>query len=91
MLAGLYLRIGEQNRAEVLIGELMPGTAYGTSIGLAWCYGVAGQIDKSADWMEKAIELRHPESAILSFVLPYRSSTRWPELAKMLNLLQDAK
>ena len=90
ILAGLLKRMGEVDRAEELIQKLMPGEAYGAPLGLCFFYLVCGEIDKAADWIEKAIEQRHPLAAYLSIWF-LRSTSRWPALAKLMNLPEEAR
>ena len=47
---------------------------------------LCGEIDQAADWFEKAIEQRDPAMPTLGY--RFRSSPRWPALAKMMNLPQ---
>jgi TPR repeat protein len=89
-LAGILRRMGEANRAEELIQKLMPGETYGAPIGLFFFHFICGDIDKAADWLEKAIEQRHPAAAIYASMY-FRSTSRWPALAKLLNLPEEAR
>ncbi len=75
-------------RSEELLQKLLPGEAYAAPLGLAHYYLYCGELDKAMDWSEKAIEQRHP--AVLFFLnvhIPVlRSSPRWPDLKRLLNL-----
>jgi serine/threonine-protein kinase len=90
ILAGVLRRMGEVKRAEELIQRIMPGEAYGAPSGLTFFYLVCGEIDRAADWLEKAIEQRHPNAAANASMY-LRSSSRWPELAKLMNLPEEAR
>ena len=82
--AGLAGREGDAARAESLLQQLAPGAA----LGWAAYHLVRLEFDQAADWTAKAIEQRDPRVMIL---LPYmRTSSRWPALAKMLNLPEVA-
>jgi adenylate cyclase len=89
-LAGVLKRMEEVKRAEELIQKLMPGEAYGAPFGLYTVCSLCGEIDKAADWLEKAIDQRDPCAAIYASVW-FRSSSRWPALAKRMNLPQEAR
>jgi serine/threonine-protein kinase len=89
-LAAVLKRMGEANRAEALVQKLMPGETYGAPLGLCYFHFLCGEIDKAADWLEKAIEQRHPLAAIIASEF-FRSSPRWPALAKMMNLPEEVR
>jgi serine/threonine-protein kinase len=87
--AGLLVRMGEPDRGKQIVQRLGSGEAYGAPTGLATFHTCCGEIDLAADWIEKAIEERHPmilpflQSAIAE---PLRASPRWPKLAALMNL-----
>jgi serine/threonine-protein kinase len=89
MLAGLLKRTGETSRAEELHAKLLPGDAFGAPRGLAVYNWVLREFDAEADWLGKAIEQRDLYG---STYLRYwygrelRSTPRWAELMRMLNL-----
>ncbi len=84
-LAALLMRAGATSRADALIEKLGPGDAYGAPIGLAVFHALSGDLDRAAEWAEKAIEERYPPLvAILGPLL--RGSPRWPALASLMNL-----
>ena len=89
-LAGVLRRMGEVSRAEELIQKLMPADAYGAPMGLAVFYLVCGEIDRAADWLEKAIEQR--DVNVIWFASAwFRSTSRWPALARLMNLPEEAR
>jgi Tfp pilus assembly protein PilF len=88
VLAGVLKRVGEANRAEELIQRLMPGETYGAPLGFCLFYLLCGEIDRAADWLEKAIEQRHPNTAHYAS-MNFRSSSRWPALARLMNLPEE--
>jgi tetratricopeptide (TPR) repeat protein len=93
VLAGVLVLSGDRDRAQGLLDKLGSGQAYGAPHGLATFHLLCSDIDRAADWVEKAIEERDP-SVLLSLRLPYaqplRSSARWPKLAKLMNLPPEA-
>ena len=93
LLAGILVRSGDRDRAQGLLDKLGSGQAYGTPHGLATFHLLCSDIDRAADWVEKAIEERDP-SILLSLRLPYayslRSSRHWPKLTKLMNLPPEA-
>jgi serine/threonine-protein kinase len=86
--AAMLRRIGQTERAEELIQPLLSKDEYVDPLGLAIFNLVCGDLDRTADWVERAIEQRQP--AILFFLNGHatalRSSPRWPKLARMMNL-----
>jgi serine/threonine-protein kinase len=88
-LAGVLRQMGEVSRAEESIQKLMPGRTYGAPLGLAFYYLLCGETNKAADWLEKAIEQHHPQ-AICIALRQFQSSSRWAELAKLVNLPEEA-
>ena len=52
---------------------------------------LCGEVDRGADWVERAIEERDQSMMVyLRFVVckELRASHRWPKIAKMLNLAE---
>jgi serine/threonine-protein kinase len=90
VLAGVLKRMGEVNRAEELLQKLMPGETYGTPLGLCSFNLMCGEIDEAADWLEKLIEQHNPGAAFIASAY-FRSSSRWPALAKLMNLPEEAR
>jgi tetratricopeptide (TPR) repeat protein len=87
-LAALLTRSGETERAETLLRHLSPGQGYVDPIGRAMYHLLCGDIDRTADWIERAIEER--QTAVLFFVNSHaqalRASARWPALARRMRL-----
>jgi TolB-like protein len=84
-LAGLLVRAGATSRAETLLERIRPGTACGAPAGMAVFHALCGEFDPAADWTERAIDERYPP--LVSILGPLlRSSSRWPALARMMNL-----
>ena len=76
-------------RAEAVLETLGDGTAFGAPFGFVYYHLICSEIEQAADWAEKAIEQREPW-VIFLLLLPLakdlRQSSRWPALAKMMNL-----
>jgi len=88
-VAGLLKFTGDTGRAEAVLETLGDGTACGTPLGFVHYHLVCSEIEQAAAWAEKAIEQREP--AVIYFLLlpvakDLRRSSRWPALAKMMNL-----
>ena len=59
-------------------------------VGLLCYHLLCSGTDTTADWFAKMIEDRDPAAPPWSCLKPLRSSPRWPELAKMMNLPPEA-
>jgi serine/threonine-protein kinase len=91
ILAGILMRAGDAREAAAVLHKLGDGQAYGAPLAFVIYYLLCSQIDLAADWTEKAIQQR--DAALTSYLqLPQlkelRRSSRWPALAKMLNLAE---
>jgi eukaryotic-like serine/threonine-protein kinase len=91
-VAGLLMLSGGTGRAEAVLETLGGGTAPGAPLGFIHYHLTCSEIEQAAGWAEKAIEQREP--AIIYFLLlplmkDLRRSSRWPALAKMMNLPQS--
>jgi len=85
LLAGIFARLGQKERADELLAKIPEAGPGGRVLYHLLC----AEIDGTADWYEKAIELRDPFAVVWSaveFAKPLRSSPRWARLAKMMNL-----
>jgi serine/threonine protein kinase len=91
--AGLLARIGDQRRAGELLSKLEPPETSGVPMAWALYHLYQGETEKAVDWWEKVINQRDP-SAILTPRVgsgeALRTSPRWPELAKRMNLPESA-
>ena len=93
-LAGLLDLAGHHERSKALVNQLFPGTTFGAPFGLALYYLTTGDLDRCADWLEKAIDQR---DVWVSFLLNVGniggramwSSARWPRLAKLMNVTTE--
>ena len=88
-VAGLLKFTGDAGRADAVLETLGDGTACGTPLGFVHYHLVCSEIEQAAEWAGKAIEQREP--AVIYFLLlpvakELRRSSRWPALAKMMNL-----
>jgi tetratricopeptide (TPR) repeat protein len=89
LLAGLLKRAGDTLRAEELLRKLRPGDAFGVPMGLAVYHWVLREFDAEADWIEKAIDQRDPNSPVFLrtwYGRELRSTPRWAGLMRKLNL-----
>ena len=90
LLAGLLVKSGDRARAAELIGVLGDGRANAAPVAFAIYHLLCGEVEKAAEWTERALEQKHPMVSMLLLTPPWnpllRSSTRWPKLAKMMNL-----
>ena len=89
ILAGVLMRTGATSEASTILQKLGDGQAYGAPLAFVIYYLLCSQIDLAVDWARKAIEQR--DAALTSYLhLPpvkeLRRSSRWPALAKMMNL-----
>ncbi len=89
VLAAFLRRNGEQEESHSVAKALGSGDVPGDSRGHALYHLLCDEIDRGADWAEKAIEQRDPSMMFyLRFVVckGLRASHRWPKIAKMINL-----
>ena len=88
-VAGLLKRTGDTHRAQAMLESLGDGEAFGAPFGFVYYHLICSEIEQAADWAEKAMEQREPW-VIFLLMLPHakalRQSSRWPALAKMMNL-----
>ena len=91
VLAGVLRRAGDP-RAEKELEILGDGSAHTASLGLLLFHLISREFDDAADWVERVIAqgeptllffLRHPLAHDL------RASSRWPALARMMNLRES--
>jgi tetratricopeptide (TPR) repeat protein len=90
LLAGLLVKSGDRARAAELIGVLGDRRGNAAPVAFAIYHLLCGEVEKAAEWTERALEQKHPMVSMLLLTPPsnplLRSSTRWPKLAKMMNL-----
>lgn len=89
VLAAFLHREGNEAESQALAQSIGSGDAIGDARSQALFYLLTGDIDKGADWTEKAIEQRDPSMMYyLRFVAceRLRASHRWPKIAQTLNL-----
>jgi serine/threonine-protein kinase len=88
-LAALLRRSGEESEADGLLASVGSGEAFGDCRARAVYHLLCGDIENGADWTEKAINERdYAMMFYLRFVVckALRASSRWPRIAKMINL-----
>jgi hypothetical protein len=88
LLAGIAGRQGDMARAEPLLTQLKSGESNKPFMAWILYHLVRLETDQAAEWLEKAIE-QH-ELAVAAFHAYLRKSSRWPKLAKMMNLPETA-
>ena len=89
VLAALTRRNGDEVESKSLASALGSGEAPGDARAHALFHLLCGEVDRGADWAEKAIEQRDPSMMFyLRFVVSkgLRASSRWPKIAKKINL-----
>jgi serine/threonine-protein kinase len=90
LLAGLLVKSGDSERAAELIGGLGDGRGNAAPVAFAIYHLLCGEVDKAAEWTERALEQGNEMVGMLLLTPPWkpllRSSARWPKLAKMMNL-----
>ena len=90
LLAGVLARNGDRERAREVLRRLTDGQAYGAACGFAIYHCLCSEVEQAAQWMEKAIAQKHQMVSMLLLSPPYgpmlRASSRWPTLARMMNL-----
>jgi hypothetical protein len=82
LLAGIYARTGNKERAEAVLARQTP-TA------MVLYHTLCSEFNAAADCYKKAIEHRDTFGMLVplaSLLKPLRESAGWPELAKMMNL-----
>ena len=87
MLAGALARLGEETRAEGLIREM--GEAPRPIFGRVLYHVLCSETEAAADWYERAIEQRDPFALVFAngpLFGTFRQTSRWPKLARMMNL-----
>jgi len=90
VLAAVLQRSGKTIRAEEVLRTLNNSPAqYGAPRALATYYYLCGEMDLAAEWAGKSVEQRDPGIPALLALAPFRSSARWPALAKAMNLVSD--
>jgi serine/threonine-protein kinase len=91
--AGVLVRMGQPDRGKEVLQTLGSGVTYGAAKGLAHFHLICGDIDRAADWCEKAIEERDSTVVILlqsATGEALRASPRWPRLVALMNLSEAA-
>jgi serine/threonine-protein kinase len=92
LYAGALARAGQARHAEDLLQKLRPGDGYGAPIGLAVYHLVNAELDRAAEWAERAAGQRDPRLIALLALLRapsrniLRSNSRWGTLAAGLRV-----
>ena len=91
MLAGALAHLGEKTGAEGLIREM--GEAPRPIFGRVLYHVLCSETEPAADWYERAIEQRDPFALVFAngpLFGNFRQTSRWPKLARMMNLPDTA-
>jgi len=89
-LAGVLARVGAKSRAETVVRKI--GESPHPVFGRVLYHVLSGDLETSADWYERAIEERDPFALVFAYApltSDLRESPRWPQLARMMNLLSQ--
>jgi serine/threonine-protein kinase len=85
LLAGSLFRTGSKSRADDLVEKLTYHTDHGGPAGLAIFHAICGELDRAAEWGERAI--KEQDVPFIHNLGPFlKSSPRWPELARLMKL-----
>ena len=87
--AAALRKMGEENRAEEVIQNLMHTDKSFIPIGLAIYHSICDETEKATKWWEKAIEQRHSLVGQMIRIF-FRSNPEWPAMAKLMNLPGEA-
>jgi serine/threonine-protein kinase len=94
LYAGLLARSGDTTRAKKVIEKLGDDQSHGAPFARALFHVLAGNIDEAAEWVQKAVQQRQLAGVFQLMFGPvgkdFRSSERWPDLAKLLSLPDTA-
>jgi tetratricopeptide (TPR) repeat protein len=95
VLAALLYRSGDDAESQSIAKTLGSGGAPGDARAQALFHLLCGEVDKGADWAERAINEGDlaMRTVYIRFVAckQLRASNRWPKIAKMINLPQTAE
>ncbi len=90
LLGGLLVRAGHQARAQEVVKDLHDSNWSGRCSAFAIYHLLSGEIEEAIDWTERAIEQHEQMVTMLLLPRPWgpllRRSSRWPRLAKRMNL-----
>ena len=95
VLAALLYRNGDDAESQSIAKTLGSGAAPGDARAQAIFHLLCGEVDKGADWAERAI--KEGDLAMRTVYIRFvackqlRASNRWPKIAKMINLPQAAE
>ncbi len=88
-LASFRMRGGDAAGAKELLAKLNDSPQQGR--GMCIFHLCCGEVEVAADWFERAIEQRDPTAPFMANLRVWRSSPRWPRIAKLMNLPADVK
>ncbi len=86
----LLVKNRDTERAAQFVRGLGDGRANSAAVAFAIYHLLCGEVDKAAEWTEKALEQKSEMVAMLLLTPPWkpllRCSARWPKLARIMNL-----
>lgn len=90
LLAGLLVRAGDPARAREVLCTLGDGQDYGVPCALAMFHLLCSENEQAAEWTERALEQRDQLVPMILLTPPWgpmlRTTSRWPALARKMNL-----
>lgn len=90
VFAGLLRRSGNDSRAWELMAQAGPPEEYGNAVGYALYHLASVETDRAFDFMQLAVDQRHPLLMMIIVGGPYapalRASSRWPSFARRIGL-----
>jgi serine/threonine-protein kinase len=90
LLAGMLVRAGDLARARELLRTLGDGQNHGAPCALAIFHFLCSENEQAAEWTERALGQRDPFVPMVLLSPPWgpmlRTTSRWPALAKRMNL-----
>jgi eukaryotic-like serine/threonine-protein kinase len=93
LLAGVLWRQGQEARAREVIASL-DTAVYDAPVAFTFFHALRNEPEEAAHWFERAIDQRHPFVSMILLSPPYlpvlRASSRWPALARRLNLSETS-
>ncbi len=93
LLAGVLSRQGQEQRARDLMSALDPGQ-FSIPVAFTMFHALRNEPEEAATWFDRAIDQRHQFVQMILLTRPYlpvlRASTRWPALARRVNLSETS-
>jgi len=87
--ASVLKHLGQDAKAKEIIEKLLQGDDHQTLLGLFIYYYLCGENDVAMDYLKRAIEQRVANNPMY-VALFARTNIRWPEIAKLMKLPEEA-